>query len=62
VKIENGDLVADSHNILNRWKNYLNVHSVNFVRHIEVYAAEPLISNPTAFQTKIAFLKLKKDK
>jgi hypothetical protein len=22
VKVENGDLLADSHNILNRWKNY----------------------------------------
>jgi hypothetical protein len=31
-KNENGDLLADSHNILNRWKNYysqlLNVHRV----------------------------------
>jgi hypothetical protein len=30
VKDENGDLLADSHNISNRWKNYfsqlLNVH------------------------------------
>jgi hypothetical protein len=30
VKDENGDLLADSHNILNSWKNYvcqlLNVH------------------------------------
>jgi hypothetical protein len=30
------DLLADSHNILNRWKNYfsqlLNVHDVNYVR------------------------------
>jgi hypothetical protein len=35
VKYENGDLV-DSHNILNRWKNYfsqvLNVHNVSDVR------------------------------
>jgi hypothetical protein len=23
VKNENGDLLADSHNILNRWKNYV---------------------------------------
>jgi hypothetical protein len=23
VKAENGDLLADSHSILNRWKNYL---------------------------------------
>jgi hypothetical protein len=25
VKDENGDLLADSHNILNRWKNYFSV-------------------------------------
>jgi hypothetical protein len=24
VKDENGDLLADSHNILNRWKNYFS--------------------------------------
>jgi len=24
VKDENGDLIADSHSILNRWKNYLS--------------------------------------
>jgi hypothetical protein len=37
VKDENGDLLADSHSILNRWKNYfsvLNVHNVNGVRQI----------------------------
>jgi hypothetical protein len=32
VKDENGDLLADSHNILNRWKNYfsqlLKIHRV----------------------------------
>jgi hypothetical protein len=37
VKDENGDLLADSHNILNRWKNYfsqlLNVHNVSEVGH-----------------------------
>jgi hypothetical protein len=42
VKNENGDLLADSHIILNRWKNYisqlLNVHSVSDVRQIEVYS------------------------
>jgi hypothetical protein len=25
VKDENGDLLADSHNILNRWNNYFSV-------------------------------------
>jgi hypothetical protein len=41
VKDENGDLLADSRNILNRWKNYfsqlLNVHNVSDVRQIEVH-------------------------
>jgi hypothetical protein len=40
VKVENGDLLADSHNILNRWRNYfsqlLNVYTVSDVRQIEV--------------------------
>jgi hypothetical protein len=51
VKDENGDLLADSHNILNRWKNYysqlLNVHNVSDVRQIEVYTAEPLVPGPS---------------
>jgi hypothetical protein len=25
MKDENGDLLADSHNILSRWKNYISV-------------------------------------
>jgi hypothetical protein len=36
VKDENADLLADSDNILNRWKNYfqlLNVH----IRQIEIH-------------------------
>jgi hypothetical protein len=46
VKVENGDLLADSHNILNGWKNYffqlLNVHNVSEIRQIEVHMAEPI--------------------
>jgi hypothetical protein len=39
LKDENGDLLADSHSILNRWKNYfcqlLNVHDIMILgRHI----------------------------
>ncbi|PNF36913.1 hypothetical protein B7P43_G08389 [Cryptotermes secundus] len=45
VKDENGDLLADSHNILNRWRNYfsqlLNVHRVSAVRQTEIHRAEP---------------------
>jgi hypothetical protein len=40
VKAENGDLLVDPHNILNRWKNYfsqlLNIHRVSDVRQTEI--------------------------
>jgi len=40
IKDEKGDLVADSHSILARWRNYfsqvLNVHCVNDVRQTEI--------------------------
>jgi hypothetical protein len=40
IKEKNGDLLADSHSILNRWKNYfwqlLNVHGVSDVRQTEI--------------------------
>jgi hypothetical protein len=43
VKDENGDLLADSHNILNRWKNYfpqfLNVHNVSDLRQKKIHTA-----------------------
>jgi hypothetical protein len=43
VKDEKGDLVADSHGILARWRNYsfqlLNVHVVNDVRQREIHKA-----------------------
>jgi hypothetical protein len=51
VKDENGDMLADSYNILNRWKNYfsqlLNVHNASDVSKIEVHKAEPLVSDPS---------------
>jgi hypothetical protein len=54
VKDENGDLIADSHNILKRWKNCilqsLSVHNVDDVRQIEVHTAEPLISGPSRLE------------
>jgi hypothetical protein len=47
VKDENVDLLADSHNILNMWKNYffelLNVHNVSDVRQIEVHNTNSLL-------------------
>jgi hypothetical protein len=66
VKDENGDLLADSHNILNRWKNYfsqlLNVHNVSDVRQIEVHTAEPLVPDPSCVENEIAVAKLVKYK
>jgi hypothetical protein len=63
VKDDNGDLLADSHNILNRWKNYfsqlLNVHNVSDVRQIEVHRAEPLVPDPSRFEVETAIAKLK---
>jgi hypothetical protein len=63
VKDKNGDLLADFHNILNRWKNYcsqlLNVHNVIDVRQIEVRTAEPLVPGPSHLEVEIAIAKLK---
>jgi hypothetical protein len=50
MKDENGDLFADSHSILNKWKNYfsqlLNVYSVSDVRQLKIHAAEPSATGP----------------
>jgi hypothetical protein len=66
VKVENGDLLADSHNVLNRWKNYcsqlLNVHTVSDVRQIEIQTAGPLLSDSGPFEFEIAVAKLKRYK
>jgi hypothetical protein len=63
VKDANADLLVDSHNILNRWKNYfshlLNVHNASDVRQIEVHTAEPLVGH---LEVEIAIVKLKKYK
>jgi hypothetical protein len=64
VKDENGDLLANSYNILNRWKNYfsqlLNVHNVSDVRQIEVHTVEPLVPRPSRLEVEIAIARLKK--
>jgi hypothetical protein len=64
VKDENGDLLADSQNILNRWKNYfsqlLNVHNIIEVRQIKIHTAQPLVPGPSRLEVEIAIAKLKK--
>jgi hypothetical protein len=66
IKDENGDLLADPHNILNRWKNYysqlLNVHKVSDVGQIEMHTAEPLVPDPSPFEVETAIAKLKRYK
>jgi len=63
VKDEKGDLVADSHSILARWRNHfsqlLNVHWVNDVRPTEMNTAEPLVPQPSVFELHLATEKLK---
>jgi hypothetical protein len=65
VKDENGDLLADSHNILKRWKYYFpqlsNVHSDSGVKQIEIHT-EPLLLGPSCLEVEIAIAKLKKYK
>jgi hypothetical protein len=66
VKDINGDLLSDSQNILNRWKNYfsqlLKVHNVSDVRQIEVHTAEPLVPGPSRLEVEIVIAKLKRYK
>jgi hypothetical protein len=66
VKDENGDLVADSHSILARWRNHffqlLNVHRVNDVRQTEIHTAEPLVPELSDSEVEMAIEKLKRHK
>jgi hypothetical protein len=66
VEAENGDLLADPNNILNRWKKYvsqlLNMHNDSDIRQIEVHMAEPLVSGPSHPEVEISIATLKKYK
>ena len=52
VKDEKGDLVADSHSIVARWRNYFsqlsNVHGVKDVGQAGIHTAEPIVPEPSA--------------
>jgi hypothetical protein len=61
VKDESCDLLADSHNILNTWKNtsiLLNVNRVSDVRQTEIPTAELLIPDPRPFEVENVIAKL----
>jgi hypothetical protein len=66
VKDENGDLIAQSNNILNSWKIYfsqlLTVGNVSDVRQIEVHMAEQLVPGPSSLEDETAIAKPKKYK
>jgi hypothetical protein len=66
VKNENGDLLANSHNILNRWKNsfsqFLNVHRISDVRQIGIYTPELLVPYPSSSQDEVAIAKFNRYK
>jgi hypothetical protein len=52
AKDENGNVLADPHNILNMWKNYFSqllvAHSVSDVRQIEIHTDELLVPDPSS--------------
>jgi hypothetical protein len=66
LKDERGDLLADPHKMLNRWKNYfcelLNVHGAGGVRQTEIHTAEPFVPEPSASEVEVAIGKLKRCK
>jgi hypothetical protein len=63
IKDENGYLIADPQNVLNKWKNFfnqvLNVHGVHDVRQMDIHTAVPLVPEPSLVEVEIAIGKLK---
>ena len=66
VNDEKGDLMADSHSIVARWRNYFyqlfNVHGVKGVGRAEAHTAEPLVPEPSAAEVELAIDMLKSHK
>jgi len=54
VKHEKGDLVADCHSILDKWRNHFsqlfNVHGISDVRQMEIHTEQVLVPEPSAFE------------
>jgi len=66
VKDKKGDLVADSHSTVARWRNYFsqlfNVHGIQDVGQAEIHTAEPLVLQTSAAEFELAIDKLKSHK
>jgi hypothetical protein len=66
VKDKNGNLLADSHNILNRRKNYfsksLNICRVSDVKQTEIHRAELLVPDHSPSEVENTIAKLKRYK
>jgi hypothetical protein len=64
VKDVKGNLLADAHKILNRWKNYfsqlLNVHGAGGGRQTEMHTAEPFMLVSSASEAVVAVGMLKR--
>jgi hypothetical protein len=58
IKNENGNLIADTQSVLNRWKNFfsqvLNIRGVHDVRQNDIHMAEPLVPEPSLVEVEIA--------
>jgi len=65
INDENGDIPADSHNMLKRWKitcQSLNVRETNDGRQTDVHTAEALVSWPSSFQDEMLIKRLERHK
>jgi hypothetical protein len=65
VKDEKGDLVTEPHSILlgkGNFSQLLNVQGVNDVGQTAIRTAEPLVSEPSAFEVGLTIEKLKRHK
>jgi len=63
VKDKNGDIVADGHSILDRWRKHFSqlqsVHGANDVRQTEIHTAQSLVTEHSAFEVEMAIGKPK---
>jgi hypothetical protein len=63
IKDENGNLLADPQNVLNKWEIFfnqvLNVHGVHDVRQKDIQTAEPLVPESSPVEVGITIGKLK---